>query len=78
MRACCCVWRGDSGDIGLCVVGVLVVLTRHTDTEIDMILKHLLMAALRLQLQHHSLSPIRLSIIHVSDFMGFSGYFRLY
>lgn len=53
--------------------------TRHTDTEIDIILKILLtMVALRLQLKHHSLSLIRLSIIHVKDFMGFSRYFRPY
>lgn len=55
------------------------IVTRHTDTEIDIILKLLFtMVALRLQLQHHSLSPIRLSIIHVRDFMGFSRYFRPY
>lgn len=53
--------------------------SRHIDTEIDIILKRLLaMVALRLQLQHRSLSPIRLSIIHVMDFMGFSRYFRPY
>lgn len=58
--------------------GVVRELTRHTDTEMDIILKHLLMVALRLQLRHHSLSPIRLSIIYVNDFMGFSRYICLY
>lgn len=57
----------------------MAVVACHTDTEIDIILKLLLaMVALRLQLQHHSLSPIRLSIIHVRDFMGFSRYFLPY
>lgn len=59
-------------------VGVGEVVTRHTDTEIDVLKLLLAMVALRLQLQHHSLSPIRLSIIHVRDFMGFSRYFRPY
>lgn len=55
------------------------VVTRHADTEIDIVLKLLLtVVALRLQLQHHSLSPIRLSIIHFRGFTGFSRYFRPY
>lgn len=55
------------------------VVPRHTDTDRDTILELLLATvALRLQLEHHSLSPIRLSIIHVRDFMGFSRYFLPY
>lgn len=61
---------------GEVIVVMLVCQRGMSDTEIDIILKLLLiMVALRLQLQHHSLSPIRLSIIHVRDFMGFSRYF---
>ncbi len=54
------------------------VVRRHADTDIDIICKLLLnMVALRIQLKHHSLSPIRLSIIHVRVFMGFNRYFCL-
>lgn len=74
--SCGCGWLG-------CVCGgcleVGVVDTHHAEREIGIILKLLLtMVALRLQLQHHSHSPIRLSIIHVRDFIGFRTYFRLY
>lgn len=57
--------------------GVGEVVTRHAHTDMD-VLKLLAVVALRLQLQHSFLSPIRLSIIHVRDFLGFSRYFRLY
>lgn len=88
---CTCLWfymEGDCFDggslrgcaeVGWSWGGGGQAFSRHIDTEIDIILKRLLaMVALRLQLQHRSLSPIRLSIIHVMDFMGFSRYFRPY
>lgn len=59
-------------------VAVGEVVTCHTNTGIDVLKLLLAMVALRLQLQHRSLSPIRLSIIHVRDFMGSSRYFRPY
>lgn len=53
-------------------VGVGEVVTRHADTEKDVLKLHCAVVALRLQLKYRSQRPIRVSIIHVRDFMGFS------